>query len=86
VNVVNSGNFPFSYNWTPSNIILGNSNESSVLVSSPANTYLNVEVTSSNNCVFNDSILIQISPFSIQLEVSNDTILCVSQFFKFSRK
>jgi gliding motility-associated-like protein len=76
IQVNNVGSFPFNYSWSPLNLIENQLNDSTIQVTNQNSGYLYLTVTSTNNCSFNDSILIQINPNSVLLSVPNDTILC----------
>jgi gliding motility-associated-like protein len=60
-NAVNASQDPFTYQWSPSNVIQGSSIQSSVTVTPPQSQYIYLEATSSNGCVIEDSSYVMVS-------------------------
>jgi len=60
-NAVNSSQETFSYVWSPSNILQGPSNQSSVNIVPSASQYLYLQATSSNGCIVEDSAYVFVS-------------------------
>lgn len=77
VQAISSGDYPMTYVWSPANMIQNQLNDSTIHVSNQSAGYLYLNVISSNNCTFRDSVFIQIKPNSVLLEIPNDTTLCL---------
>lgn len=57
----NNPSINFTYQWTPSSIIVGSNTGSSVVVNPPTSQYVYVTASASNGCLIEDSIFVTVS-------------------------
>jgi gliding motility-associated-like protein len=61
----------FNYAWEPSSIIVGPSNLNSVQIDPPFSQYVYLSASSSNGCVVNDSIFVNVSSIDPTLVIAS---------------
>lgn len=74
-----TGSYPFSYQWSPQNLIYQQINDSTLLSIPQSASYLYVNIVSTNNCTFSDSIWIGYNPNNVVLNELNDSTFCTPQ-------
>jgi gliding motility-associated-like protein len=61
----------FNYTWSPDSIIVGSSNLNSVQISPPFSQYVYLTASSSNGCVVDDSIFVNVSTIDPSLVIAS---------------
>ena len=61
----------FNYTWLPASIIVGSSNLNSVQISAPFSQYVYLTASSSNGCVVDDSIFVNVSTIDPSLVIAS---------------
>ncbi len=73
--IANPAPVPFSYNWSPSNILLSGSNSNTVTVNLTQPTFLTCTINSIPGCAVSDTMLLNYVN-AAALTISSDTTIC----------
>lgn len=87
VNAINNSGLTYTYSWYPVSLITNQISPTQVVCQAPSPTYLHVDVSTSQGCIFTDSILIDVSPVNnllVDATASETVILAGTQVNLFS--